>query len=157
MNLPDASLSPTPWTPPWHLVVHHLASEPQASTQRAIAGRSLKVLQLEPWQQSHEFHRTFDGVLAAINTELGGYVEGDGSFVWRPQPGPDGSFVEGNLDGDQNLRHVELKGRLSRGDWSGFSSCWAGRTIDSSSSSSLTDSSLASMTSCPASPRPNRH
>ena len=121
MNLPDASLSPTPWTPPWHLVVHHLASEPQASMQRAIAGRSLKVLQLEPWQQSHEFHRTFDGVLAAINTELGGYVEGDGSFVWRPQPGPDGSFIEGNLfDGDQNLRHVELKGRLSRGELERF-------------------------------------
>ena len=102
---------------PWHLGVHHLGELVVPERTVTLRGEQVQTLVLEPWQQSLEFSVSFDDVLSAIGGWPGGYVEGDGSWVWRPKPGPEGSFIEGNLfDGQVNLRHVELKGKLKRGE-----------------------------------------
>lgn len=71
-----------------------------------------------PAQQSLEFELSFEAFLDAVTNLGNAYVEGDGSFVWRPVLRPDGAFFEGNaFDGEQSLRYVELKGRGARRDF----------------------------------------
>jgi len=101
-----------------HLGLHRAPRTAVARRPQVWHGESVLVFECTPQEQSLEFELTFDAFLDAVTNLGNAYVEGDGSFVWRPVLRPDGTFFEGNaFDGEQALRYVELKGRGTRADF----------------------------------------
>lgn len=98
----------------FHIFIHARPARQIATSQVELDGVLLRTLQIDPTELTEEHSATFEHTLEVLTKLPRSYVEPDGAFFWRPEPRPDGSFVEGNIfDGIQTVQHMELKGNCS--------------------------------------------
>jgi hypothetical protein len=103
---------------PWHFFIHSLNGRSATDgVQTDIFGHSVNAIQLRPTDLRDPFPQTFDDVRQRIESETGGYCEGDGAFGWHP-PNDSQTHLCGTIHClDERVMCFELHADLTPDSW----------------------------------------
>ncbi len=103
---------------PWHFFIHFLNDcSPGDFITANLFGHSVDSVQLRPTDLREPFSHTFDEVRHRIESETGGYCEGDGAFGWHP-PNDSQTHLCGTIHClDERVMCFELHAELTPDSW----------------------------------------
>lgn len=94
------------------ITIHARPDGPQPTRQLEVAGRQLRVLDVEPGRLVDPLPVTFEQAACSLEQLPLLFFEPDGSFVWGQGAGRERWEVDGLLyDGHQQLQYVSLRGK----------------------------------------------